>query len=141
MRGRTKAATGSWISRVRAFVRRHESPYGWRETEIRRLAGEAEHLLGKTCLVCERLIERIGLDHKIPVARGGRTIPGNIRAMHEECNRAKGALTEDEFVRLIVALDSIGLTVKRDVLARLKAGWRAGGSAWRLGARRFFGRR
>ena len=40
------------------------------------------------------------LDHVVPVSRGGRHVIANAQALHEDVNRAKHTLTNDEFVTL-----------------------------------------
>ena len=49
------------------------------------------------------------MDHKVPVARGGRSVRGNVVACCAACNRAKRALTPAE--RVLAALEDAGTTV------------------------------
>ncbi len=44
------------------------------------------------------------LDHQIPVSRGGEHCIQNAQALHEDVNRAKGSLTNEEFVVLCRAV-------------------------------------
>lgn len=48
---------------------------------------------GFRCVLCGRSVERDGVtlhvDHIIPVAKGGKTVPGNLRTLCEECNKGK----------------------------------------------------
>lgn len=44
------------------------------------------------------------LDHQIPVSRGGEHSISNAQALHEDVNRAKGTLTNEEFVTLCRAV-------------------------------------
>lgn len=44
-------------------------------------------------------------EHKLPVSRGGLTRPENIDSACSGCNRSKGSLTKDEFLRAIVQPD------------------------------------
>lgn len=46
-----------------------------------------------TCQICGKYMpDRVGLqiDHKIPVARGGKTIPSNLQVLCSRCNLSKG---------------------------------------------------
>lgn len=40
------------------------------------------------------------LDHIVPVSRDGKHEPGNIQILDKQVNRAKGTLTNDEFIQL-----------------------------------------
>jgi 5-methylcytosine-specific restriction endonuclease McrA len=44
------------------------------------------------------------LDHEIPVSRGGTHSIGNAQALHKDVNRAKGTLTNEEFIQLATRL-------------------------------------
>ena len=51
------------------------------------------------CRYCGTSIEQaLEIDHAIPVSRRGLNRDDNYRASCPECNRAKGTMTEDEFV-------------------------------------------
>ena len=45
-------------------------------------------------------IDNAELDHKIPVARGGTNDLSNLQWIHKEINRAKGTMTNDEFIEV-----------------------------------------
>lgn len=40
------------------------------------------------------------LDHTMPMSRGGRHVVGNAQALQKEVNRAKGTLTNEEFIQI-----------------------------------------
>jgi CRISPR/Cas system Type II protein with McrA/HNH and RuvC-like nuclease domain len=40
------------------------------------------------------------LDHILPVSRGGKHSIENAQVLHKEVNRAKGTLTNEEFIQL-----------------------------------------
>lgn len=44
------------------------------------------------------------LDHRLPVSRGGTHTLSNAQALHEDVNRAKGTLTNEEFIELCRAV-------------------------------------
>jgi 5-methylcytosine-specific restriction endonuclease McrA len=44
--------------------------------------------------------DQAALDHKVPVCRGGKHDIENAQVLHRDVNRAKGALTNEEFIQL-----------------------------------------
>lgn len=44
--------------------------------------------------------ENSHLDHKIPLSRGGDNSLGNLQWIHKDVNRAKGEMTNDEFISM-----------------------------------------
>jgi hypothetical protein len=48
----------------------------------------------------ELLPSTTSLDHMVSISRGGRHIVGNAQALQREVNRAKGTLTNEEFIQL-----------------------------------------
>ncbi len=58
-----------------------------------RLRYQALHMARERCRRCGRTIEKHGIvlvvDHKIPREWGGKTVPENLEAICEECNRGK----------------------------------------------------
>lgn len=44
------------------------------------------------------------LDHRLPVSRGGEHTVANAQVLHEDVNRAKGTLTNEEFITLCRAV-------------------------------------
>lgn len=52
---------------------------------------------GNICPLCHRGLfgglfpEPFHIDHKIPVARGGKHVRENLQVTHGKCNQAKGA--------------------------------------------------
>jgi 5-methylcytosine-specific restriction endonuclease McrA len=56
----------------------------------------------KSCHYCEiKLTEKtFGVDHALPLARGGTNDISNLRQCCQNCNTIKGALTEEEYASL-----------------------------------------
>ena len=63
-------------------------------------------------------VDNAELDHKIPVARGGTNNLDNLQWVHKEINRAKGTMTNDEFIKVceMVANSRLGLPPASKVL-------------------------
>lgn len=59
---------------------------------------------GQPCPYCKAPASHI--DHRTPLSRGGEHVFVNLQMVCEICNRAKGALTEIEFLGWISALKS-----------------------------------
>lgn len=53
-----------------------------------------------TCSYCESTGGRLECDHKIPVSRGGSDSLDNLTTACRDCNRAKRAKTDEEFLAL-----------------------------------------
>jgi 5-methylcytosine-specific restriction endonuclease McrA len=47
-------------------------------------------------------VETAELDHKVPVSRGGTNDLSNLQWVHKSINRAKGTMTNEEFVEACV---------------------------------------
>ena len=60
-----------------------------------RLVAEA---VGTPCPSCGQTLTRSNAtaDHVVPVARGGRTVIGNVRIVHSACNAAAGSRLGNE---------------------------------------------
>ena len=57
------------------------------------------------CYICGEIHEQctsefFELDHIIPVSRGGRDLPDNVKLVCIQCNRSKQSLTDIEFITL-----------------------------------------
>ena len=49
-----------------------------------------------TCQMCGKFMpDEVGLhiDHIVPIAKGGKTVPSNLQVLCSKCNGAKGAKT------------------------------------------------
>lgn len=44
--------------------------------------------------------ENAHLDHKLPLSRGGDNKLGNLQWIHKDVNKAKGEMTNEEFVKM-----------------------------------------
>lgn len=62
------------------------------------------------------------LDHRQPIARGGKHSLDNLLVCCTRCNRLKGQLTEGEFHQLATLLAAIHPVARQDVERRLLAG-------------------
>jgi hypothetical protein len=72
-------------TRRKARIRGASEGFVVTEKDLRRL-------LAHSCLACGG-IDRVGVDHIIPVSRGGRHVIGNLRPLCHWCNSSKGART------------------------------------------------
>ena len=68
------------------------------------------------------------LDHRTPIARGGRHELANLAVCCERCNRLKGQLTEGEFRELLALLARTHPVARTDIERRLLAGGQRYGS-------------
>lgn len=78
---------------------------------------DLDEIFERTCHLCGgevrwshygRLNSRHGweVDHDHPVALGGDDDLDNLRAAHPSCNRAKGAMSSDEFRAMLADVES-----------------------------------
>lgn len=76
-----------------------------------------------TCPYCGSPLsyKDMSIDHALPLSRGGRAGWENINVVHKSCNRAKGDLTTEEYMRLLSFLHELGPVAEKSVLSRLKA--------------------
>jgi 5-methylcytosine-specific restriction endonuclease McrA len=65
------------------------------------------------------VVSEISPDHALPLARGGGLGLDNLDYPCMNCNRAKGAMTVDEFLKLIDFLEREMPLARRDILGRL----------------------
>jgi 5-methylcytosine-specific restriction endonuclease McrA len=64
------------------------------------------------------------IDHKRPIARGGRHALDNLGVAHAECNERKGLMDAEEYLQLLTLLRGFHPAAEADVLRRLRAGGR-----------------
>lgn len=76
---------------------------------VKDLAAWIEPRRGAPCPYCQR--PAFHVDHRAPLSRGGEHAFENLQMVCEVCNRAKGALTEAEFLEWISALKAPALEV------------------------------
>jgi 5-methylcytosine-specific restriction endonuclease McrA len=86
----------------------------------------AEQQVGRACpYCCEGLTAKnFSADHRQPVSRSGKHEIDNLVICCERCNQTKGMMNDLEFIDLLNCLDHFPPNVRRDVLARLRAGGR-----------------
>lgn len=65
-------------------------------------------------------IMAISIDHKTPLARGGKNKPHNVHLVCLPCNRMKGAMTHEEFCALLSFLETQPEEMGRIVKTKLK---------------------
>jgi hypothetical protein len=64
-------------------------------------------------------IADVGIDHAIPLSRGGGVELSNLDLPCKSCNNRKGSMTPTEFILLTQFLDSVIPLAKQDVFQRL----------------------
>jgi 5-methylcytosine-specific restriction endonuclease McrA len=82
--------------------------------------------IGEPCPYCGTTltVRNFSLDHLTPVSREPDfTIDNQVVCCHD-CNQRKGMLNGQEFHALLTLISEWPVVVKRDILARLKAGGR-----------------
>ncbi len=67
-------------------------------------------------------VHNFSIDHAVPCSRGGPHAWTNLTVCCDDCNTAKGILTEQEYVQLLVLIACWPFEVRANLLARLKAG-------------------
>jgi 5-methylcytosine-specific restriction endonuclease McrA len=82
--------------------------------------------LDAKCPHCESklTVRNFGIDHNLPVVRGGEHKLDNLRVMCMSCNTIKGPLTSIEFMKLLQFLKTLPLDIETNIKARMKAGSR-----------------
>ncbi len=62
----------------------------------------AKHALKDGCKYCSRECtwKLLSLDHVVPLANGGTNDPSNLQLICKPCNRAKGVLSESDYLWL-----------------------------------------
>jgi 5-methylcytosine-specific restriction endonuclease McrA len=78
------------------------------------------------CPYCnDRLtVADFSLDHLHPVSRGGEHELDNLIVCCTGCNQSKGSMNDGEFTALLAVMAAWPEAVRRDTLARLRAGGR-----------------
>jgi 5-methylcytosine-specific restriction endonuclease McrA len=66
--------------------------------------------------------KNFSVDHRIPTSREGTNELSNLIVCCRSANLAKGALTDEEFEKVLDVLESLPEIARNDVLGRLKAG-------------------
>lgn len=86
------------------------------------------------CAYCRMPLSfAVSLDHRQPLARGGKHALDNLAVCCERCNRLKGMLTEAEYRELLMLLASFHPTARADVERRMLAGGRRYAGSRRTG--------
>lgn len=78
------------------------------------------------CTYCEvKLVPRnTSLDHDLPIQRKGKDSMSNYRFICFPCNRSKGTLTGEEYLNLVIVLNSLGKYTRNLILRKLRSAWR-----------------
>ena len=106
------------LSDHRARAKRDGVVLGYALYDLRQLL--AEHPLCEYC--CTPLSFAASLDHRVPIARGGRHALGNLAVCCTRCNAIKGMLTDLEFRELLTLLALMHPIARADLERRLIAG-------------------
>lgn len=93
---------------------------GFRMHVLSAMAGQYDGFV--RCRYCTGFftIADVGIDHAIPLSRGGGVELDNLDLPCKACNARKGSLTPTEYVLLTQFLDSCLPLAKQDVLNRLE---------------------
>ena len=83
--------------KLRAKISGYKSTYGLEMEET------IKAVYGKQCPFCDTIltVKTIGLDHSIPLVRGGENVIGNVEIMCQRCNCSKGIGLRDSYVRFL----------------------------------------
>ena len=66
------------------------------------LSAKLLQLQNGLCFCCKQpLLDKIHLDHWVPLALGGSNTDDNIRLLHPRCNQAKGAMMPETYMERI----------------------------------------
>jgi hypothetical protein len=75
------------------------------------------------CAYCRMPVSwSASIDHKTPIARGGRNAFSNLAVCCRRCNALKGQFTEAEFLELLTMLALLHPAARSDLERRLLAG-------------------
>ena len=77
-----------------------------------------------SCPYCRRKLSvgTFTVDHKLPIARGGRFTFRNLEVACLDCRQTKGVLDSQEFRELLLVVHSWPRPVQKVFLSRLRAG-------------------
>jgi hypothetical protein len=115
------------LGKVRRFLARYQDGKRWKKRDVRHLAADAMAVMGRPCRYCDQTVKSLSFDHSTPISRGGETVPSNIVPLHSLCNRAKGAMSTDEWESFLLMLTGWKTRAFRlYIIRRLASGWRAG---------------
>jgi len=92
--------------------------------DVEQLRADACYMLGVMCVYCAARLtsKNMGVDHSIPIARGGTFSRINLSFPCKSCNVKKGNLFRAEFEALLSFLDNFDTPARGDVLRRLGLG-------------------
>ena len=113
---RKKKALARWKAKCSRWKREYRVTDLWIEAQMR-----------TPCPYCGWRMEQktASLDHMVPISRGGMCDMANSQLIHMRCNDQKGNFTDDEFRMLLVFVRTKMPQMEKNLLARLKQGWRA----------------
>lgn len=105
---RGRAAAAEWKRKNRGLATAHENLRRARKKEAGIyviLPKEIRRILSSQCVSCGTH-DRIGFDHIVPLARGGRHSIGNLQPMCTPCNSSKNDKTMMEWKLIMKGRDS-----------------------------------
>lgn len=84
---------------------RHARGYGSAWDKLRKKILERDKYLCQPCLAKGRVTAANAVDHETPKAKGGTDDPGNLRAICNDCHRAKTAMDAGHKPKVTIGLD------------------------------------
>ena len=120
---RINRRTNNMFNSQKRRAKQHNSSLNYKIADLHAIVRPR---IGQACPYCrEGLTARnFSADHRQPVSRNGKHEIDNLVICCERCNQTKGMMNDLEFIDLLNCLDHFPPTVRRDVLARLRAGGR-----------------
>lgn len=78
----------------------------------------------KRCCYCGKEVPvfKMSVDHKMPLAFGGKTEPWNITLCCKTCNRAKGDLSAEVYTEILRIAGAFSERARDNMIRRLAAG-------------------
>lgn len=119
--------TDSLLSRARRLLSDHRTRAKKAGVALDYGVADVRHLLADNplCDYCNAPLSfAASLDHRTPLARGGRHALDNLAVCCQRCNSVKGVLTEGEFRELLTLLALWQPAARTDVERRLLSGGR-----------------
>jgi 5-methylcytosine-specific restriction endonuclease McrA len=121
----TSTQDAALLSRARRLLSDHRTRAKKAGVELNYTLRDLAELLASSqaCAYCGcALAWDMQMDHKQPIARGGRFTLDNLTPACGRCNRLKSILTESEMGELLTFLNLLPIIARQDLERRLLAG-------------------